>query len=598
MPRTVTAKVGDSLCNIAHLNGFGDCKPLRDDPANAFIVNRADDPGQVLPGDIVTVPDFVLHTESKPTEKKHKFIKRDNFAILRFVHGSANTSVKNDRTLTFLNVSNYITNRAGIRDGNVAFPGSGVRNFNTNSDKDPDVFKVEVLDIDATADLTVELEVLQPIYSATGAVTGHKQFDAALRASRQLTATASKQGSTQRFRTCYLRLVTDAADKAAANDQTLLASDIYNTDKKVEILDQVVKASYTIQKCPQNPKCKSTVILPIGEDRRRLRMAVHILRQSVGGAPVVSIADAERRILKWLRRAYAQISIAPKLVEAIREVDPPENLVSISNDRGLKAAGPKPGNDGKIRFRITAPGKAPQIVEVITKKNDTPITTARALAAKVLAPYSAAVSENPPRFIDATNRKSADIVITEASGARVVIDSETSRDTRQKIAVGRPSTMLFQEWDDDNWLVGSIEQRAVLKNYDTGDDRYELFIIDSFVAPTLLGAAMMSGHQVDPQRRAVTKVKWSGFVDRTSSDASSTFPMVIAHEAMHSVGEVMHAQSAPAQIMHPTADLNNAVGIAKRVRDGAVTYDGGRIAGNHNLVRRMRTQGAPLLENW
>ena len=189
-------------------------------------------------------------------------------------------------------------------------------------------------------------------------------------------------------------------------------------------------------------------------------------------------------------------------------------------------------------------------------------------------------------------------MITEASGARVVIDSETSRDTRQKIAVGRPSTMLFQEWDDDNWLVGSIEQRAVLKNYDTGDDRYELFIIDSFVAPTLLGAAMMSGHQVDPQRRAVTKVKWSGFVDRTSSDASSTFPMVIAHEAMHSVGEVMHAQSAPAQIMHPTADLNNAVGIAKRVRDGAVTYDGGRIAGNHNLVRRMRTQGAPLLENW
>ncbi|HMS41696.1 MAG TPA: hypothetical protein PKE69_15805 [Pyrinomonadaceae bacterium] len=83
MPRKVTAKVGDSLCNIAFLNGFGDCKPLREDPANAYIVNRVDDPGQVLAGDIVTVPDFIEHSESKGTEQKHKFVKRDNFAILR-----------------------------------------------------------------------------------------------------------------------------------------------------------------------------------------------------------------------------------------------------------------------------------------------------------------------------------------------------------------------------------------------------------------------------------------------------------------------------------------------------------------------------------
>ena len=52
MPRKVKANIGDSLCNIAFKNGFGDCKPLREEPANAFIVNRADDPGQILPGDI------------------------------------------------------------------------------------------------------------------------------------------------------------------------------------------------------------------------------------------------------------------------------------------------------------------------------------------------------------------------------------------------------------------------------------------------------------------------------------------------------------------------------------------------------------------
>ena len=604
MPRKVIAEVGDSLCNIAFLNGFGDCKPLREDPANAFIVNRTDDPGQVLPGDVVTVPDFIEHSESKSTEKKHKFVKRDNFAILRFVHGSAGSSFRNDTTLTFLNVSNYITNRAGVPDGKIStpFPGTAVTKFNANADKDRDAFKVEVLDIDATGDLTVELEVLRPTYNAAGTVTGHERFPAAIRANRLLTATASKQGSSNRFRTCYLRLVTDADDKAAVNSQTLLASDMYDVNdadaKRVEILDQTVKASYTITKCPQNPKCKSTVILPIGEDRRRLRMAVHILRQTVGGAPVVSIDDAEKRILTWLRRTYAQISIAPKFMIPIREVDPPENLVSISNDSGLRARGPIAGHDGVISFRITAPGKPSETVSVTTSGNDRPITTAQALAAQVPAPYTAVASENSARFNDPPGRRSADILITEASGIRVFIDSEFSNDTRQTIQVGRPSTPLFQEWGDFNWLVGSIEQRAVLRNYDTGDNLYELFIIGSFTDPNLLGAAMMSGHIVDPQRSAVSQIKWSGFVDLRSSDATDQFPTVIAHEAMHAVGEVMHAQNARAQVMRDTADQNNAVGIGKRVRDGVVQYDGGSIAGFHNLVSRMRRQGAPLLENW
>lgn len=602
MPRKVTAKVGDSLCNIAFLNGFGDCKPLREDPANAYIVNRVDDPGQVLAGDIVTVPDFIEHSESKGTEQKHKFVKRDNFAILRFVHGSATSTLKNDRTLTFLNVSNYITDKAGNPDGAAAFPNSGVKNFNANADKDQDVFKVEVLDIDATGDIDVELEVLKPVYDVAGKVTKHERFPAAIRADRLLTTKASKQGATKRFRTCYLRLVSDAADKAAANDQTLLASDMYDAAdaaaKQVEILDQKVKASYTIAKCPMNPKCKSTVTLPIGEDRRRLRMAVHILRRTAGGAPVVSIADAEKRILTWLRRNYAQISIAPKLVIPIREVDPPRNVVSISNDTGLRARGPIVGFGGQISFTIRATGIPPQIVSVTTKRGDTPIKTARALAAKVVAPFKAVAAENAPRFDHAKSRKSADIVITEEGGARVRIVAEISLDARQSITVGRPTPTLFQEWGDDNWLVGSIEQRSVLRNYDTGDDRYELFIIQRFVSPTLLGAAMMSGHIVDPDRPAVSKIKWSGFVDRRSADSSDQFPIVIAHEAMHSVGEVMHTVSAPAQVMHPTADQNNAVGIAKRVRDGAVEYDGGRIAGHHNLVRRMRTQGAALLERW
>jgi len=186
--KTVKARVGDSLCNIAYLNGFGDCKPLREEPANAYILNRTEDPGQLHPGDVVTIPEFQIRDESGGTEATHKYVRRGTLAMLRFVHGSASATVAGDATLSFLNVSNFVTNKAGTPDGNVAFPGSGVRSFNSDADKDPDVFKVEVLDIKATGDLDVELEMLKPKYDAAGKLNGHERFPGAVRGPRQPSA--------------------------------------------------------------------------------------------------------------------------------------------------------------------------------------------------------------------------------------------------------------------------------------------------------------------------------------------------------------------------------------------------------------------------
>src|SRR5207249_12118296 len=102
----------------------GDCTVLRAEPKNAFIVNRADDPAQLKPGDVVTLPDLKLKDIGAGTEKKHKFVKHGTLAMLRFVHGSASASLQNDATLNFLNVSNYITNLAGSPDGQagITFP--------------------------------------------------------------------------------------------------------------------------------------------------------------------------------------------------------------------------------------------------------------------------------------------------------------------------------------------------------------------------------------------------------------------------------------------------------------------------------------------
>lgn len=600
MARTVKARVGDSLCNIAYLNGFGDCKPLREEPANAFIVNRASDPGQVLPGDVVTIPDFVIHNEPGATDQTHKFEKRGDMAILRFVHGSATTTVENDRTLTFLNVSNYITNRAGTGDGNAPFPNDSVRNFNANADKDADVFKVEVLDIKETGDLNVELEVLKPKYSAAGKVTNHERFPAAIRALRLLTAKASKQGTTKRFRTCYMRLVVDDKDKAAAPKQTLLASDMFDpadaTTKQVEILDQQVKAFYTIKSCPMNPKCKSTVILPIGNDRKRIRLAVHVLKRGVGGANIVPLADAEKRIWTWFRRVYAQADIAPKLAQAVRAVDPPENLVSISDGSGNAAAG-----GGIIKFRINAAGKTSQVISIPTTTTATPLTTATALAAKITAPFSGAVSENPAIF--GATLKSADIVITETGKTRVTIDQESTTDAQQTILVGRvrknttTNLLTLQSWDGTNWLAGSIQQRTVLKNHDSGDDRVDIFVVDTLSAGNG-GEAMMSGHRVDPARRAKTKVKWSAFIIASMMDGTNNDPFACPHEVGHVTGEVVHTDNVENNQLMNGGYLGspNAVGLRKRIRDGTASYT--LPVGNFNLVERLRTEGGPLLENW
>ncbi|MCW5960096.1 MAG: hypothetical protein KIS76_08025 [Pyrinomonadaceae bacterium] len=590
MPSKYTAKAGDSLCSIAYQNGFADCKPLRADAANAYILNRKVDPCQVQPNDIVTIPEKTEKEVDGATDKRHDFVKRGRLAFVRFVHGSSNADPTVDPSLFRLNVSNYEANRGGNPDGTAAFPGTGVKNFNANGHNDVDTFKVEVFDIRGSGELDAEIEALKPVYNAAGSVTKHEPFPTP----RKLAVKLGLQAGSKRFRSCYLRLVTDATDRAAITKQALLVSDLYDAgDKKVEILDQLVRASYTIPSCPEGTKCRSIVHAQIGTDRRRLRLNVHVLRRSVGGAPIVSTADAERRILVWLRRIYAQMSIAPKLVSAVREVDPPMNLVSISNDTGSRAQG-----NGRLKFRIRAAGETDQVIRHRPDPTDSPLKSAMALAAKINMPFKAVVTSNPARFDHSPGRKSADILITEASGKRVIIDLEHSTDSGQSVTVGRPNPMLFQEWNGNNWLVGSIEQRTILKNYGGGDNRFDLFVINRFVSPTLLGAAMMSGHQVDPARSAIPSVKWSAFVDLRSSAAGDGYPAVIAHEAMHAVGEVMHAQAAPKQLMHPFADAADAVTIAKRVRDGAVTYDGGNIAGDHNLVSRMRSQGSSLLESW
>lgn len=596
MPTTFTAKEGDTLCSIAHTLGFAECTALRG--ANPDVMKRAKDACELIAGETINIPDFEEKEEDGSTEETHSFVIKGRSASIRFVHGTPNLPYADDPTLNILNVSNYVTTRAGTADGNKAMPNDSVRMFNGDGHADADTFKIEVLDIKAAGDLKVELEALRPLYNLAGVLTGHESFPTP----RKLPdIVASKMGSTQRFRSCYLRLVVDTDDQAAVPKQTLLTSDLHDDgDSKVEILDQLVKASYEIPTCPESPKCKAVVSKPIGTDRKRLRLTMRVLNNTVGGAPVVPLASAERRIFTWFRRNMAQAAVGPKLMKAVEAVDPTENLVAISNDSGLTAAG-----DGTLIFRANATGKTSQTATVTPKVGDSPLKTANALAAQITAPFVAKVSKNPARFNDPVGQGSVDILITEASGLRVDIDNVTSGDSRQTLIVARVTPTNFQSWafpvGNNNWNAGSYQQRSLLRNYDTGDDRIDIYVIDTFDGNNDRAEAMMSNHKIEPTKASVAQIKNSVFMDASTMNTGNDNPYVLAHEVGHVVGEVVHAPvAAPpnnAQIMERGGtEVAGSVTGSKRIRDGAVTYDGPRA--DFNLIARMRMEGRFLLENW
>ncbi len=353
----------------------------------------------------------------------------------KLASSTAKPCVTNQPTL-----SNHVTDRGGTNDG-VPFPDKF--EFQQPGHDDHDTFKVEVVDPAVGGTLDATLDALMPVHRLDGTIA-HVEFPGAEAAKRKLDpVTCKKVRSGVAYRSKYLRLVVDEADKAAKTDQTLLTTDMTDQgDFTVEILEQNVRASYAISRCPGNPKCRISTAVPIGSDtdarkpRRRLRIAVHVLRRAPGGAPVVTTANAERRVRKWIRRLYAQASIAPKIVQPTREVDPVANLVAVSDPAGASAAG-----DGQLGFRLSAPGQPTLVVGPITPAaGDTPEVSANALAALVTAPYAATVTVNPARFVDPVTSRSADLLITPAN---VTIDSVVSTDSRQTLTVGRPNSPLL-----------------------------------------------------------------------------------------------------------------------------------------------------------
>jgi hypothetical protein len=603
MPTTVLANNGDTLCGLAIDAGFENCQPLRDEPLNQgrTFLSRS----SLTNTDFVTIPDKKLKHEGKGVDAKHKFVKKTAPKVsIRFVHGSPDKKYLDDDRLTVLNVSNFETDKAGPA-GTHAFP-QGKFGFDADGHADVDAFKVEVVDPKASGTLNVVLEALKPVKQADGSI----QFqsitgvpDAALRKIEPLQCKQVKAGQVA-FRTSYLRLVVDTPDQVAGAGQTLLTADAVDAgDETLEILEQHVRASYAITRCPATPKCTVTAELPIGENRQRAKVSIHILQDPATGTPLATVDQARKSVLKYVRQLYAQASMSVKLIAGIRTVPGPTNLIAIANANGALALG---GGTIRMRVRVGKPNQATfdfdQTVQIVTTAGDAPLATATALSAAINAAFAAATppfkaaataSDNPPLVGQAIG--SADVLVGNPLTQSISLSVLSSGDAAHPVTVGRIVNTNIPDFGAADSHVGTIEERTLVKNYDSGIDRIDLFVIGT-LGSTALGEAFIPNAGLTASQQPIALMSNSALVFAATVTTNDNFHTTIPHEMGHILMDNNHALVATEMMGagSPVGANERVVNGPKRISDPVpprtIAYSSG-FAGNPVTMLRTNNPG-------
>jgi hypothetical protein len=629
MPRKIKAREGDTLCGLAIRSGYPECGPLREVKANAAYKKR-----RLVAGDVVSIPPKKKKKEKAPTGKTTKLVAKSGVEpTIRFVHGSKKRPYAQDKALEWLDVSNFVTDKAGA-DMTAAFPTA--YGFVQAGHDDPDTFKVEVVASDAGASPKVLLEALRPVYAKDGKVSKHELFSAgAERDARKLEVELKRAPSrTVVYRSKYLRLVTDDVDKTKAADQGLLVTDMAdgaNGDlDQVEILDQRVRASMPVPKCKAagDERCALRAELPIVKAKRRIRLCVHVFKKTPGGGAVDGLTEkmVRRRIFKWFRRAYAQAGLAPKIVDpGVEFIEPPAaNMIVIGQDNGLSAAGADgAGKASTLSFRLGAPPKgildplrrlADPAVKVPLAAGLSPSAVGGAVVGALPRGYKGAVFTNARGFT--APDASCDVLVTKDDGSRVMIRGESTTDTRLTVEVARVDLARVNDADAAGHLIPStVDFRRVIRSAEGKDDRLDYFIVDKFANDGLRGRAFVAAPDLAALHRPPAPLRWAVIMACNSSsgkvmDGGDNLPFTFPHEAGHVLNDAFHTAGANAstEMMRSGTSPANAVDASKRICDSVqVQYGmfdpaqpapGAALNSAVSAVQRIRTRGAPVMEDW
>lgn len=522
------AQLGETLCSIAAKYGLKDCDRLRALTENAPYRN-----GVVPPGKWVRIPARQPKRVPRNTGARHTWQTGLPGAWIHFIREQELYPNLQGEGLHYLNVSNYVTNLAG-ENGRERVP----RDFgyNDHGHADPDTFKIEVIDPGAKGEtVQVTLQALKPLYGKGGKVTGYDEFKHPdPDCDKRKVTIECKRHHKVRYRSRYLRLVVDEKDfEALANPtQALLTTDVADgkggENDMVEILDQWVQATYVLSRCPAGGqhKCRVYAELPIGHNKRRLRVSFHVFRETIKPGFMqgevtgnLTTDDVRRHALKWMRRTYAQINLAPKLVP-IRPQDgphgawvefvdqPPNDMISINEKTGDPVKRVRKMGRKRIKFRLGAKPRnptpqqwqrhdesvvkkgpkakpPPPNVEVTVKSGWTPKRVCEAIQAKVKAVkdargFDAKIFSNPPRLGRASG--SCDLLITCKDSKWVPhVTQETCVNAGVDIEVARVkvSHVKTKLKEMEINVYGPIVRRLV-RSCHNEDDRIDFYVCARF----------------------------------------------------------------------------------------------------------------------
>jgi hypothetical protein len=118
MAMTYTVKQGDYLVKIAHENGFLDYRTIWEHAQNKSLKEKRKNPGVLLPGDVIFIPDRQEKEESGATGQKHRFelsvAKNKLRLILEDLYGNRIGNARCE-----LNVDGTMFNVTSMADGKI-----------------------------------------------------------------------------------------------------------------------------------------------------------------------------------------------------------------------------------------------------------------------------------------------------------------------------------------------------------------------------------------------------------------------------------------------------------------------------------------------
>jgi hypothetical protein len=187
---------------------------------------------------------------------------------------------------------------------------------------------------------------------------------------------------------------------------------------------------------------------------------------------------------------------------------------------------------------------------------DATLVTAGAIANLIndnpAIPLRARAVQNPPTLD--TVKGSADVIVTDPAGGSVIVEGLLTDDAAQSVTVGRVTPTDFVGFSfgnpaPRNWVSGSIQQRTALQNYDTGKDRLDIVIIDTFKGGGLRGQSLIPGTGYANGKQAIDEIAMSCFVNAFTMSSIDNDPNCCAHECGHALLDATHVTGDHTQLM-------------------------------------------------